>query len=46
MLAAVALRGAWLGVRAHHVVPEAAFFARTCALLLLTGAKLIHDGLT
>ncbi|WP_299138099.1 sulfite exporter TauE/SafE family protein [uncultured Tateyamaria sp.] len=45
-LAPFALLGAWMGVRAHHLVPERAFFALTYVLLLLTGTKLIWDGLT
>lgn len=44
-LAPVALAGAWLGVRAHHVVPERPFFALTYLLLTLTGAKLVWDAL-
>ncbi|KIN71368.1 sulfite exporter TauE/SafE family protein [Sulfitobacter guttiformis] len=46
VLAPFALLGAWLGVRAHRIVPERAFFALTYVLLLLTGTKLIWDGLT
>lgn len=45
-LAPFALLGAWLGVKAHHVVPERLFFRLTYALLLVTGSKLIWDGLT
>lgn len=45
-LAPVALLGAWLGVRAHHLVPERVFFGITYVALTLTGAKLIWDGLT
>ena len=45
-LAPFALLGAWLGVRAHHLVPERAFFLLTYVLLVLTGTKLIWDGLT
>jgi uncharacterized membrane protein YfcA len=44
MLAPFALIGAWIGVRAHRVVPERAFFAITYVLLTVTGAKLIFDG--
>jgi uncharacterized membrane protein YfcA len=43
ILAPVALIGAWLGVRAHRVVPERAFFAITYVLLTVTGSKLIWD---
>lgn len=45
-LAPFALLGAWLGVRAHHLVPERIFFLLTYVLLVMTGAKLIWDGLT
>ena len=45
-LAPFALLGAWLGVKAHHMVPERAFFLLTYVLLVLTGSKLIWDGLT
>ncbi|MEM6940373.1 MAG: sulfite exporter TauE/SafE family protein [Pseudomonadota bacterium] len=46
LLAPCALIGTWLGVRAHRLVPERLFFAVTYALLLITGSKLIWDGLT
>jgi uncharacterized membrane protein YfcA len=46
LLAPVALAGAWLGVRAHRLVPERAFFAVMYALLTLTGIRLIWDALT
>ena len=46
VLAPFALLGAWLGVKAHHMVPERAFFTLTYVLLTVTGAKLIWDGLT
>jgi uncharacterized membrane protein YfcA len=46
VLAPFALLGAWLGVKAHHLVPEHLFFALTYVLLTLTGVKLIWDGLT
>lgn len=45
LLAPVALLGAWLGVKAHHMVPERTFFAITYVLLTVTGAKLIWDAL-
>ncbi|SEP14464.1 Sulfite exporter TauE/SafE [Salinihabitans flavidus] len=45
LLAPFALLGAWLGVKAHWIVPERAFFAITYVLLTVTGAKLIWDGL-
>ena len=44
-LAPVALIGAWLGVKAHHAVPEKVFFTFTYVMLVLTGVKLIHDAL-
>jgi len=44
-LAPFALFGAWLGVKAHYLVSERAFFAITYALLTVTGGKLIWDGL-
>ncbi|MEL6620433.1 MAG: sulfite exporter TauE/SafE family protein [Pseudomonadota bacterium] len=46
VLAPFALLGAWLGVKAHRMVPERAFFALTYVLLTVTGCKLIWDGLT
>ncbi|WP_239113224.1 sulfite exporter TauE/SafE family protein [Shimia biformata] len=45
-LAPFALIGAWIGVKAHHMVSEKAFFALTYVLLLITGGKLIFDALT
>lgn len=45
-LAPFALLGAWLGVKAHHLVPERAFFALTYVLLLVTGTKLVWDGMS
>lgn len=46
VLAPFAIFGAWLGVRAHFMVPERLFFGLTYVLLVLTGSKLIWDGLT
>ncbi len=46
LLAPFALVGTWLGVRAHHLVPERLFFGLTYVLLTITGIKLIWDGLT
>jgi uncharacterized membrane protein YfcA len=46
VLAPFAVLGAWLGVKAHHLVPERAFFLLTYVLLSVTGTKLIWDGLT
>lgn len=40
-LAPFALIGAWIGVRAHHLVPERLFFGLTYVLLVLTGVRLI-----
>jgi len=45
VLAPFALAGAWLGVKAHHLVPEWLFFRVTYVLLVVTGSKLIWDGL-
>ena len=45
-LAPFALIGTWLGVKAHRLVPERLFFALTYVLLMVTGCKLIWDGLT
>lgn len=46
ILVPVALIGTWLGVRAHHVIPERAFFALTYVLLTITGLRLIWLGAT
>ncbi len=46
MLAPFALLGTWLGLKAHHLVPERAFFALTYILLVLTGLRLIWMALT
>lgn len=46
LLAPFALLGTWLGVKAHHMIPERTFFAVTYVFLLITGGKLIMDGLT
>ncbi|WP_416376545.1 sulfite exporter TauE/SafE family protein [Thalassovita sp.] len=46
VLAPFALLGAWIGVRLHYRIPETAFFGLTYMLLILTGTKLIWDGLT
>ncbi len=45
-LAPFALLGTWIGVRAHHLVPERVFFGLTYVLLMITGCKLIWDALT
>lgn len=44
-LAPFALLGAWIGVKAHYLVPENLFFAITYVLLAVTGTKLIYDAL-
>jgi len=44
-LAPFALIGVWLGVKAHYLIPEKAFFRLTYVLLTLTGSKLIWDSL-
>ncbi|MGB1234351.1 MAG: sulfite exporter TauE/SafE family protein [Planktomarina sp.] len=46
ILAPFALLGAWIGVKAHFIIPERPFFAITYVLLLMTGTKLLFDGLT
>jgi uncharacterized membrane protein YfcA len=46
LLAPFAVFGAWLGVRAHHLLPDRIFFGVTYVLLTLTGGKLIWDALT
>lgn len=46
LLAPFAVLGVWLGVRAHHMISERAFFGVTYVLLTLTGSKLIFDALT
>ncbi|MEP1521069.1 sulfite exporter TauE/SafE family protein [Ascidiaceihabitans sp.] len=45
VLAPFALLGAWLGVKAHHLVSERLFFGFTYLVLMVTGMKLIWDGL-
>ncbi|MCU9836619.1 sulfite exporter TauE/SafE family protein [Ruegeria sp. WL0004] len=46
LLTPFALLGAWLGVRAHHMVSERLFFALAHVMLTVTGVKLIWDALT
>ena len=46
VLAPFALVGAWLGVKAHRVIPEKLFFQISYVLLFVTGSKLIWDALT
>ncbi|MEM0946993.1 MAG: sulfite exporter TauE/SafE family protein [Pseudomonadota bacterium] len=45
-LAPFALLGAWIGVKAHRLVPEQLFFAITYVLLTGAGTKLIWDALS
>ena len=45
VLAPFALLGAWLGVKAHWLVPAHIFFAITYVLLAVTGARLVWLGL-
>jgi len=46
VLIPAALLGTWLGVYAHRVISQRAFFALTYVLLTVTGLKLIWDALT
>jgi uncharacterized membrane protein YfcA len=41
-----ALAGTWIGVRAHRAIPERLFFAVAYTALVLTGLKLLWDGMT
>ena len=45
-LAPVAVVGTWIGIRAHHLVPERVYFGLTYTLLTVTGLKLVWDALT
>ncbi len=45
-LAPFAVLGVWIGVKAHHAVPERLFFGFTYVMLLGTGTKLVFDALT
>lgn len=45
-LAPFAVVGIWAGVKLHHIVPEQLFFRLTYTFLVVTGTKLIWDGLT
>lgn len=45
-LAPFGILGVYLGVKAHHLVPEKPFFMFTYVALTLTGAKLIWDALS
>ncbi|MEP2784432.1 MAG: sulfite exporter TauE/SafE family protein [Pseudoruegeria sp.] len=44
ILAPVAVVGVFIGVKAHHFLPEHIFFNVTYVLLVCTGLKLIYDG--
>lgn len=44
-LAPAAALGTWIGIRAHHLVPERLFFGLTYVLLTATGLKLVWDAL-
>ncbi|MFC3613048.1 sulfite exporter TauE/SafE family protein [Lutimaribacter marinistellae] len=46
LLSPFAILGAWLGVRAHRMISERAFFGVAYVLLTATGTKLIWDALT
>ena len=46
VLAPLAPLGVWLGLRLHRVVNEAWFYPVCYVLLLITGLKLLYDGLT
>ncbi len=39
----IAIFGVWLGIRAHHWIPEHLFFRFTYVCLALTSVKLIYD---
>ena len=45
LLAPFAVLGAWLGVRAHHLVSDRVFFGLTYLLLLATGGRLLWQAL-
>ncbi|EEB83796.1 sulfite exporter TauE/SafE family protein [Roseobacter sp. GAI101] len=46
LLAPFAIAGAWIGVKAHRLISQKVFFGITYLLLMVTGTKLIWDGLT
>jgi len=46
LLAPFAVAGAWIGIKAHRFISQRLFFGVTYTLLLVTGTKLIWDGLT
>lgn len=46
LLAPIGMLGVWIGVRAHHLVPEQWFFRITYVCLACTGVKLIFDAVT
>ncbi len=41
-----AVLGVWIGVHLHHKMSERLFFGFTYLFLILTGTKLIWEGLT
>lgn len=45
-LAPIALLGVWMGVRLHHKLSDRLYFSLAYVFLVLTGAKLVWDGLT
>ena len=45
ILAPFAVLGAWLGVKAHFLISERLFFGLTYVLLVVTGTRLIWQGL-
>ncbi|WP_425071922.1 sulfite exporter TauE/SafE family protein [Sagittula sp. S175] len=40
-----AIAGTWMGIKAHHMLPEKWFFGITYVALTITGAKLMWDAL-
>lgn len=46
LLAPFAVIGVWIGVKAHQMIPDEAFFGLTYVLLTITGTRLIWDALT
>lgn len=46
VLIPAALLGTWLGVHAHRMISQQAFFGLTYVLLTVTGVKLVWDALT
>ena len=46
VLLPLALGGMWLGIWLHHRVPDELFYRIAYSLLLITGIKLLYDGVT